>query len=179
MLTTPRLHFRSFQPDDWRAIYKWSHDAEANLYDEGEPLSEAEAKDIVESIIESTVSKSRTDYYFMLHRRSDDGLIGSVYIAMRDEIARKAEIGYRIDRQYWGQGYATEAAQRIVEYGFDRLEVHRIFADVVCENVGSVHVLEKIGMQREGLLREDVYFHQHYWDVCTYAILASDWMRES
>jgi ribosomal-protein-alanine N-acetyltransferase len=97
---------------------------------------------------------------------------------VRDEAARKAEIGYRIDRQYWGMGYATEAADRVLEFGFDRLQMKRIFAHVMFENVGSVRELEKIGMRQEGILRKDAYFHDRFWDVCIYGILVSDWLRE-
>lgn len=178
-LSTHRLRLRKFQYDDWKAIQQWSQDVEANLYDEGDPLAEAEAQDIVQSLLESSRATIRTDYYFMIHRREDDALVGSVYVAVRDETARKAEIGYRIDRQFWGKGYATEAAERVLEFGFDRLDMQRIFAHVLCENIGSVRVLEKIGMQQEGILRQDSYFHGRFWDVCMYGIVVSDWMRET
>ncbi|TKI91645.1 GNAT family N-acetyltransferase, partial [Bacillus wiedmannii] len=67
---------------------------------------------------------------------------------------KRAEIGYELDDTYWGQGYATEALQAILTYGFETLQLIRIAAVVYVENKASQKLLSKAGFQEEGLLRK-------------------------
>ena len=89
--------------------------------------------------------------------------------------AEEAEIGYEFDPIYWNHGYATEAAHVMVDYGFNRLDVHRIWAACVADNTGSAHVLEKLGMKLEGRFRENRYYKDRWWDSLYYAILEDEW----
>jgi len=82
-----------------------------------------------------------------------------------------AELGYWLGVPYWGKGYATEAAQAVVEYGFEVLKLHRIYASIFPHNPASGRVLEKIGMTREGRLREHVYKWERFYDVEMYGIV--------
>ena len=87
----------------------------------------------------------------------------------------EANIGYELNPKYWNFGYATEAAHAIVDFGFQHFGIHRIWADLVADNIGSAHVLEKLGMRLEGHLREKAYFKARWWDELIYAILADEW----
>jgi len=80
-----------------------------------------------------------------------------------------------LDPKHWNHGYATEAAHAVVDFGFQHFGVHRIWADCVADNVGSAHVLEKLGMKLEGRLREKEYFKGRYWDELIYAVLEEEW----
>jgi ribosomal-protein-alanine N-acetyltransferase len=62
---------------------------------------------------------------------------------------KEVELGYRLCLKYWGYGYATEAAAAVLEYGFDKLELGKIFAFVLPQNRASVKVLEKLGFRYE------------------------------
>jgi RimJ/RimL family protein N-acetyltransferase len=112
-------------------------------------------------------------YYFAVVRQHDDQLLGSCYVSVQAQ--QQGEIGYILGVDYWGQGYATEAARCVLAFGFETLQLHRTFADVVCENHGSVRVLERLGMQREARLLETQWFHNRWWDTCIYAALAREW----
>jgi RimJ/RimL family protein N-acetyltransferase len=101
-------------------------------------------------------------------------LIGNCGIRVYDPAAGGADIGYELDPRFWGCGYATEAARAMLSYGFGPLGMHRITAECLAENSASAHVLEKIGMRREGHLRENVWMKGRRWDTFLYAILASD-----
>jgi ribosomal-protein-alanine N-acetyltransferase len=76
-----------------------------------------------------------------------------------------------LTRRYWGQGYATETGKALLTFGFDGLGLHRIFATCDPANVPSAHVLEKIGMQREGRIREHKWAKRRWRDSLLYAIL--------
>ncbi|MCG3142018.1 MAG: Spermidine N(1)-acetyltransferase [Anaerolineae bacterium] len=84
-------------------------------------------------------------------------------------------MGYEIDPKVWGNGYATEAAEALLQFGFTTLQLHRIWAEALAANENSIHVLEKLGMRQEGRLREKEFFKGRFWDTVIYGILAEEW----
>jgi [ribosomal protein S5]-alanine N-acetyltransferase len=82
-----------------------------------------------------------------------------------------AELGYWIGVAYWNCGYCTEAAKAVVEYGFNILGYHKISARHFVDNLSSGRVLQKVGMQREGLLQDDVMKDGRYITVELYGIV--------
>jgi RimJ/RimL family protein N-acetyltransferase len=90
-------------------------------------------------------------------------------------IHKQAEIGYAINRKFWNQGYMTEAARRIIRFGFEELGMHRIFATCDPENTGSYRVMEKNGMQREGILRENLQIHGRWRNSYSYSMLEQEY----
>jgi len=108
--------------------------------------------------------------------QGQDELIGSVGIEL-DMPNRRGEIGYWIGVPYQGRGYATEAAGALVEYAFNVLDLHKVTAHHLVRNPASGRVLEKIGMRREGLLREHVRKDGRYEDLVQYAVLRDEFRR--
>ncbi|MCW6159539.1 MAG: GNAT family N-acetyltransferase [Candidatus Micrarchaeales archaeon] len=68
---------------------------------------------------------------------------------------RSAEIGYWLGEKYWSRGYGKEAIRLMLAYGFEKLKLNRIYAGVFSHNERSMHILEKLGFCREGVLREE------------------------
>jgi RimJ/RimL family protein N-acetyltransferase len=104
-------------------------------------------------------------------------LVGDVVLFWRSELDRAGEIGYVFAPDSSGQGYATEAARALLALGFDPtagLGLHRIFAQLDARNSSSARVLERLGMRREGLLRQDSWFKGEWSDTLIYAMLASE-----
>ncbi len=101
-------------------------------------------------------------------------LIGAVGMRIRlDEL--RAELGYWIGRMYWNQGYCTEASRALLGFGFERLGLNRIYAYHFVRNPASGRVMQKLGMTREGLLRQHVRKWDAFEDLELYAILRSQW----
>jgi len=96
-------------------------------------------------------------------------------VRVNDPERGEGNIGYELAPAYWGHGYATEAARGVLAFGFDRLGLHRIWAECVTENVASAHVLEKLGMRREGYFRDHAYFKGRWWDSLLNAVLDHEW----
>lgn len=88
---------------------------------------------------------------------------------------RRAELGYWLAAAVWGRGIATEAAAALVDYGFRELELSRIYAQVLSGNAASERVLEKLGMQHEGVKRQHVRKGRNLRDVAIYGLLRSEW----
>jgi len=93
--------------------------------------------------------------------------------------AKKAEMRIIIgNSDFRGRGYGTEMTEMINFYGFDRLNLHRIYLGVTAENKGGVHAYEKAGYVREGLLKDDVYRNSQYYDAVRMAILRDDYYEK-
>jgi [ribosomal protein S5]-alanine N-acetyltransferase len=102
-----------------------------------------------------------------------DDIIGAITLTLAMAHAR-GELGYWIGRGMWGRGYATEAGRALVAFGFANLQLNRIQAQHFLRNPASGRVLEKIGMQREGVHRQKYRRWERFEDVAMYAILVSD-----
>lgn len=107
-------------------------------------------------------------------------VIGSGRLSIRDPANRSADIGYVVRRDHWGQGYGTAIAEELITFGFRRLQLHRLWATCIAENVGSARVLEKAGMHLEGRLRDHVLLRGRWRDSLLYAVVRDEragWRR--
>jgi RimJ/RimL family protein N-acetyltransferase len=90
-------------------------------------------------------------------------------------VYRSAALGYVLDDAAWGQGYATEAAVALLDWAFDTLDLNRVQAETDTRNLASARVLEKIGFQREGTLREDCVVNGEVSDSWVFGLLRREW----
>lgn len=102
-------------------------------------------------------------------------LVGTCTLGRIDVPNRRAELGFALGRMFWGRGYMTAALPVLLEFAFERLGLHRVFADADPRNARSIRLLERLGFRREGVLRE------HYWvqgepqDGVVYGLLRAEW----
>lgn len=104
-------------------------------------------------------------------------LMGTCGYHNHNIMARRAEIGYELGKAFWGQGYAKEAIEAIMAWGFDQLNLHRIEALTYPENKPSQQVLETLGFQQEGLLRGYAYFRNIYQDLILFSCINENHSR--
>lgn len=102
-------------------------------------------------------------------------VIGSIGLVTIPDHQR-AELGYWLGRPYWGQGYTTDAARELLRYGFTELGLNRIYASHFSRNPASGRVMQKIGMQYEGTLRQHIAKWGRFEDLKMYGILKSEWL---
>ncbi len=115
-----------------------------------------------------------THAVFAIERATDNRLVGAISLTIDRELC-KAELGYWVGKPFWSEGYATEAARRIVKYGFEELNLNRVLARHMVRNPASGRVMQKIGMQHEGTLREDTIKWGRFEDLHVYGLLRSEW----
>lgn len=94
--------------------------------------------------------KDETAFPWVITNKNDNVLLGMIEIRIDRYLA---DFGYGIARQYWGNGYATEAAKIIIKWALKQESIYRVWAICDIENMASARVMEKAGMQREGILR--------------------------
>ena len=174
-LTTDRLILREFTMQDWPTVLAYQSDLRYLRYYPWTERTPEDVQDFVRMFLTQQAERPRTKFQLVLTLKNDGQLIGNCGIRLRAPNAREADIGYELAPRHWGHGYATEAARAIVAFGFAELNLHRISARCLADNVGSAHVLEKLGMQLEGRLRENEYFKGRWWDTLLFAILQREW----
>ena len=111
---------------------------------------------------------------FAIVSAESDKLVGAISLMIKRE-HRRAELGYWIAVGSWNSGYATEASQRVVEFGFDVMGLHRIEARHMLRNPASGRVMTKLGMQLEGVERDWAIKWDRFESLAVYSILEPEW----
>ncbi len=132
----------------------------------------AAAQAMVDGAAERAQLKPRTEYYLAV-TTPDDELVGFARLAFAG--VKAAKLGYAIRADRWGKGYATDAVRRMIELGFAELGLHRISAAIGPDNVASIAVVSKLGMQYEGRIRDHVFTSGAWRDSLLYSVLEHEW----
>jgi ribosomal-protein-alanine N-acetyltransferase len=173
-LETGRLVLRGLDMDDAEFILRHfgAPSVTEYLLDE-EPLThEEQARDLIRFYLQPA---GKTYNRWGILAKAEGILIGTCGFHKWDKRHRRAEIGYDLTPSYWGQGIMTEALHAAIEYGFGEMGLNRIDALVYPENVRSARVLEKLGFQKEGLLREYFCMAGECHDHLLFSLLKREW----
>ncbi|WP_435063204.1 GNAT family N-acetyltransferase [Halobaculum sp. EA56] len=104
--------------------------------------------------------------------------VGIVGVNAPNETWGTAELGYMLDPDDWGNGYATDAAREACGYAFETRRLHKVYAKVFETNPASARVLEKVGFREEGTLRGEAFVDGEHVDVTRFGLLADEWFAE-
>ena len=111
--------------------------------------------------------------------RNNDVVIGTTTLFNLNLENGRAEIGYGLGSQYWGNGYMNEALRTLVSYAFGLLDLRRLEADVDPRNTNSIRTVERLGFRQEGLLRERWHVNGEIQDSLFYGLLKREWQNRS
>ena len=178
-LRTNRLQLREFEESDWPAVLTYQSDPRYLRYYPWTERTEAEVRAFVRMFLEQQAAVPRWKWQLVVVLPEEDRLIGNCGLWLDAPEARSGHIGYDLDPNYWGQGYASEAAREVLRFGFGELGLHRAWAWCIADNAASARVLEKLGMQREGRQREHEWFKGRWWDRLLYGILEDEWRAQA
>jgi RimJ/RimL family protein N-acetyltransferase len=174
ILITSRLVLRPFQSSDAREVHKLAGEYEiaANTLLIPHPYQRRMAEDWIGG--QQEFYDQGKGVIWAITARENGELRGAIGLTL-DAEHHKAELGYWIGKPYWSKGYATEAAGAVMQYGFEVLNLNRIFARHLGRNPASGRVMQKLGMQLEGCLRQDAHKWEVFEDVFSYGILHSEY----
>ena len=175
-LKTNRLALREVLPTDATSVLAYLSD-EHVVKQMGLAPFQSEADALEEIDWYASIRLEGTGIRFGIALSEDDVIIGSCGFLNQSERHQRAEIGFELDPAYQGQGIAKEAALAVIEYGFKELSLNRIEALVLPENATSQRLLERLGFQREGLLRQYEKTRGQFDDLYMYSLLRSDWLQ--
>lgn len=174
-LETERLVIRRFKEEDWKDLYEYLSDEEVVRYEPYQAFS-------IEASQNEAKSRAESPAFLAVCLKENNKLIGNIYFAKQE--FKTWEIGYVFNRAYQGRGYATEAANAVIAYGFNTRGARRIVAMCNPLNTASWRLLERLGMRREGHLKQNIYFKKDeegnpIWsDTYEYAILKDEYIKQ-
>jgi [ribosomal protein S5]-alanine N-acetyltransferase len=177
-LQTPRLTLRPYRLADTADLVRLAGTREvaAMTLRIPHPYTEHDAVEFITSCrADFDLGRSAR---FAIALRGSGEFCGGIGLRIMSE-HRRAELGYWLGVPYWGKGYATEASQEILRFGFETLKLRRIYASYVTENPASGRVLEKIGMRYEGILRSHICKWDVFHDLVFYGILQNEFRARS
>lgn len=176
-LTTDRLRLRPFTRGDVDAVfgYRGREDVARYLFDP--PLSREECALAIQQRTAQTCFAEEGDRIVLAVETLDDGkLVGEVSLIWRSVEARQGEMGWIFHPAFQGRGYASEAANAMLDLGFVAGDLHRIFARCDARNEPSWRLMERLGMRREAHFREHALFKGGWDEEFYYAILRKEWL---
>lgn len=174
-LISERLKMRLIQFSDLNAIHDLHSLPETDEFNTlGIPANIGVTKNIIEPQILAHQQEEILTYTFAIEELSTETFIGLFGLKLGSKKYNNAEIWYKLNVEYWGKGYGTEVVNRILDFGFNDLKLHRIQAGCAVKNIGSIKVLEKAGMKREGHARQTLPLKTGWSDNFEYAILETD-----
>lgn len=179
-LRTGRLLLRPFVDEDLDAFHAMFSSKEVVRYLYWEPRTLDESREALERVKTMTSFEGDAPGIRLAAVLPESGtVVGDISLRKVTEEHRQGEVGYVIHPDHQGRGYATEGTAALIEVGFRDLGMHRIRASADARNLGSVRVMEHLGMRREALFVENEFVKGEWSSEVVYAILASEWQARS
>jgi len=177
-IETERLQLRSFQKTDLDAMMSYHALPDVQRYLDWKARDRVEVKAALDAMVkQNRLTRPGDIMHFAVTRKSDNLLIGQISLRWTDATAGQAELRFVFSPFHRKQGYATEAVQAVMDFGFDSFRLHRIFARCAGKNQPSARLLKGIGMRLEAHYREHALFQGEWDEEMHFAILDREWRR--
>lgn len=171
-----RSFLRAYEVGDALAVARWYNNAAVThfMFTGQQPLTPEAAKEKIESEV-----KDSGNVVLIACDKKTKKAIGLVGLYGIHPASRRAEMRILIgERAFHGKGYGTELSELINFYGFDRLNLNRIYLGYTADNKGAGRAYEKAGYREEGVLKQDMYRNSVYYDTVRMAILRDDYYKK-
>jgi ribosomal-protein-alanine N-acetyltransferase len=156
--------FKALNTVDAEAIHHFASDEEVSRFIGWKLMKTLnETSEYIELMLKR--ESEGTHFYASIVLKSTQEIIGTAMIFNLDQVANKAEIGYVLDKGYWGKGYGSECVALMNKFAFESLNLHKLHASVVDANIGSARILEKNGYKLEGQLKDHYFIENNYYDA--------------
>ena len=176
-----RIYLRDHQADDLNVFHSWLSDPVTAHYLSWRTSTLEESFIQLSDALQENDREPRTKYFFAVVLNETGCIIGDAGFTVENkaEGGGIAELGYFLLKPYWGQGYATEAAQLLLAYCFTVLKLHKVTAGCDAENHASENVMIKCGMEREAYRKKHHFLNGKWRDRLEYALLYENWNSPS
>ena len=165
------VRLRPLVIDDWVAVHDWARRPEVCRYQEWGPNTQEQTQEFVRESVQAWDQVPQVRFAFAIV--VDGVVVGNADFKLRG--SSQGEFGYLVHPELWGRGIATKAGAQLLDFGFTKHGLHRIFATCDPRNIASGRVLQKLGLRYEGRLRETVHIRDGWRDSDLYAILEQEW----
>lgn len=160
---------------DAKALYYISHDDDVMKYYGKSGSYYKSIEDAEKAIDWMNQLFEKNGARWIIAEKNKNTYIGDIGVFGFDEINKRVEIGYKLDKEYWGQGIISNFTKKVISWGFENYEYNRIEAFVELGNEGSKKVLSANKFQFEGVLRDYEFQNGEFIDLEMYSLLRKDW----
>jgi RimJ/RimL family protein N-acetyltransferase len=175
-LRSPRLYLRPVVERDVDSVVAYRSLPDVCRYVPFEPMDAAAVRERLHGAWARTVLEAEGDAVILgVELTASAELIGDVMLKWTSATDRSGEIGYVLHPAYSGQGFATEAAHRLLHLAFDELDLHRVIARVDADNHASARRAARLGMRQEAHLVQNEWFKGRWSDELDFALLEHEW----
>jgi RimJ/RimL family protein N-acetyltransferase len=175
-LRTERLDLRPPLESDLDAFYEMRSDPEVARYLYDDPMTVERAREKLAVRIAGSELAAEDDWLAtVVVERASGAVVGDLGLCWRSVEHRTGEVGFVVHPAYQGRGYATEAARRLIDWGFRVFGLHRVIGTTEARNAASARVLERLGMRLEGHFVESEWVKGEWQSELQYAILDREW----
>jgi [ribosomal protein S5]-alanine N-acetyltransferase len=176
-LETDRLILRELKPGDMEAVFRYFSDPEVTRYLNAGPYKRVEqAGEMIDFLRSMFQNRTGFRWGITLKKEGGDRVIGTCGYHAWVNSQFRAEMGYELAREYWGQGIMREAIQELLTFGFTQMALNRVDAHVLPGNRASARFLEKLGFEQESFLREYESVHGKFQDILLFFLLKEDYL---
>ena len=174
-METPRLRLRRFTMDDADAMFRnWAGDAQVTKFLTWPAHADADISRMV--LADWIEAYERPDWYqWAIELRELGEPIGSLSVVRLDEQVDECELGWYVGRPWWGRGIVAEAGEAVLRFLFEEVHANRVAARHAVGNPNSGRVMQKLGMVKEGVLRQTGRSNQGVEDLAQYSMLAAEY----
>lgn len=167
-IVTENLVLRDFQQADVAAYQAFTSEQKYQRFYSEEDCAPGKAEFLVKLFADSAHEQPRKMYQLAITLKDSGELIGTLGIRLENH--RQASMGAGVARAFHGKGYAQEAGRAMLNYAFDELNVHRIYAETIGKNRAAIMLCQQLGMAEEGRFKEHRFFKNQWWDTVVMAI---------
>lgn len=172
-LKTERLLLRNYKTEDWERVHIYGSNPDFSKYELWGPNTLEDTHKFVAEMVQQTETNPRHKFDFAVCLKENGLLIGGCGIRRETESSQVANLGWAINPEFQRNGYATEAARALIDYGFQKLNISVIYATCDTRNASSYKVMEKLGMKKVGFIKGTKEVKGHVRDSYRYEILPS------
>ena len=176
-IETERLLLRKITLNDASDMFEYASNPEVSEYTMWSThVSLEDTKYFLKSLTKMYKRRELVDWGIV--HKAEKKFIGTCGFVEWSMTHSRAEIGYALSARYWSEGYMSEAVNAIIEFGFREMLLNRVMGRCEVNNIASARVMEKVGMQLEGILRQQLFVKGKYWDLKIYSILREEFFDD-
>lgn len=176
-LMTRRLVIRDYAVGDAAAVFAYAQDPAYWQFQRAEAPAASQIDTLLKWVVNEQAASPRTMYFLAAARKDTGEIIGEGVLKIINPAERQGEIGFGVAPKFWRQGYAAEITTALTDAAFQHFKLHRLAGQCSPDNTGSIRVMQKLGMAREGLLRDIHHARGRWWSTVIYGILDHEYVK--
>ena len=176
-ITTRRLQIRDYVVGDAPTVFGYANDPAYWQFQRSEPPTAQQIDTLIKWVVSEQASVPRLAYFLAATRKDTGEIVGEAVLKITNPAERQGEVGFGVAPRFWKQGFGTEITGAVLDAAFSQLKLHRVGAQCSPENKGSIRIMQKMGMAREGLLRDIHFARGRWWSSVIYGVLEHEYAK--